>query len=672
MGVAVERIDASSVAPMKRPRLESLAQVLDAVADTGTRGPDLPSQEHGRVVGIIKRNWREYCGTLRSPHDDRQEGAASYTKADRTFIPTDARLPNITISTRHSVNLENKRIVVVLDGWDRNSPNPRGHWTQILGDVGDRSVESAVILHEHGVITREFGESVLRCLPPADWTPSAADLAQREDFRDICVCSVDPPGCKDIDDAVSCERLKNGNFRVGVHIADVTHFVHPDTAVDKEAAERCTTVYLVERRTDMLPGLLTTDICSLRANVDRITFSILWEMTSDAEIVGTRFCKAVIRSRGALSYAEAQARIDDKSDVSEMTCVLRDLLKLTKILRKNRFARGALELSSQEVKFELDSETQDPTDVAEYQMRETNRLIEELMLLGNQSVAVKILGDFPSCSVLRRHPEPKDDGLKALRRLLAKHGVDFNFGSNKELGESLDRAVKHDDPFFNNLVRILTTRCMNQAVYFCTGEVQPALYKHYGLAMERYTHFTSPIRRYADILAHRLLAASIGISPLPVQLSDKTVISEQCDVINERHRMAQWAGRASSNLHTYMFFKAQGVKKAEAIVTRVRRSGMQVMIPRYGIEGVVTMPETEWTCNEEEQRILSTDAAKTISVFDRVTVRIEADNAEFRNRTRVTFEGFVDGETESFEAAEESRRKAQKEMYPDRLVQEAN
>merc|ERR1712232_477288 len=163
-----------------------------------------------------------------------------------------------------STTLDGKRIVVVLDGWDRYSHSPRGHWTTVLGNVGDRAVESAVILHEHGVITREFSEAVLRCLPPADFTPGPDDMKDRKDLRNVCVCSVDPPGCKDIDDAVSCEPLPNGNFRVGVHIADVTHFVRPDTAVDREAAERCTTVYLVERRTDMLPGLLTTDICSLR------------------------------------------------------------------------------------------------------------------------------------------------------------------------------------------------------------------------------------------------------------------------------------------------------------------------------------------------------------------------------------------------------------------------
>jgi len=667
--VADADFGAGSKAPSATDEL--IASALELAASFGGAG----ARPRGQVVGIIKRNWREYCGTLKPLPAQGDAGPAGYSKADRLFIPSDARLPNVKIQTRQSSNLEHKRIVVVLDSWDRFSHYPRGHWVKILGDVGDRAVESAVILHEHGVITREFGEAVLRCLPPADWMPGPEDLQGREDLRGLCVCSVDPPGCKDIDDAVSCELLPNGNFSVGVHIADVTHFVHPGTAVDLEAAERCTTVYLVERRTDMLPGLLTTDICSLRGGVERLTFSVLWEMTQRAEIVSTRFCKAIIKSEKALSYAEAQTRIDDPHDHSKLTMNLRNLDKLAKTIRAVRMRNGALELASQEVRFELDSETQDPTDVAEYQLRDTNKLIEEFMLLANQSVAKKILETFPMFGVLRRHPPPKDEGLKTLSKLLQKHGFqDFKFGSNKELGDSLARAVKPGDPYFNQLVRMLTTRCMNQAVYFCTGEVQPALYSHYGLAMELYTHFTSPIRRYADVLVHRLLAASLGIIPLPEQLQSKPVIADQCEKINVKHRMAQWASRASADLHTFMFFNAKGAQEAEAVVTRIRRSGMQVTVPRYGIEGVVAMPEAEWEVDEDEQLITSKkDPGLKISVFRHIMVNIQSDNTDFRNRTLVQFQRLVqEGEQEAFEKAAESRRKAEKEMFPNRIMQEAN
>lgn len=278
--------------------------------------------------------------------------------------------------------------------------------------------------------------------------------------------------------------------------------------------------------------------------------------------------------------------------------------------------------------------------------------------------------------VLRRHPPPKDEALKTLKKLLAKHGIDhFEFGSNKELGDSLTRAVKSDDPYFNQLVRMMATRCMNQAVYFCTGEVQPALYSHYGLAMERYTHFTSPIRRYADVLVHRLLMASLGISALPEQLQSKPVITEQCDKINVKHRMAQWAGRASADLHTYMYFNSRGQQSSEAVVTRVRRSGLQVVVPRYGIEGVVPMPEADWDVDEEAQVVTNRqDSSVRIEIFRRVVVHIESDNTDFRNRTRLAFERVLSEEerSEAFAEAEAKRREVQKEMYPDRLVPEVN
>jgi len=338
--------------------------------------------------------------------------------------------------------------------------------------------------------------------------------------------------------------------------------------------------------------------------------------------------------------------------------------------------KGALELASQEVKFELDSETQDPTDVAEYTLRDTNRMIEEFMLLANQSVASKILDTFPMFAVLRRHPPPKDEALKTLKKLLAKHDFhEFEFGSNKELGESLSRAVKPEDPYFNKLVRMMTTRCMNQAVYFCTGEVQPALYGHYGLAMERYTHFTSPIRRYADILVHRLLMASLGISILPQHLQSKPVISEQCDKINVKNRMAQWASRASADLHTFLYFSKKGKQSAEAVVTRIRRSGLQVVVPRYGIDAVVPLPEEEWDVNEDEQRATRRDdASVTLGNFKRVVVSIEADDEGFRNKTRLTLESMLSEEqqAEAFAEAEAKRKEVEKEMFPDRLVREAN
>jgi exosome complex exonuclease DIS3/RRP44 len=594
------------------------------------------SMRRGRVVGVIQRNFKEYPGALCIKADDDEQ------RQDRIFVPCDSRIPFIRIRTRNVGPLIGKRLVVVIDSWDRTSKSPQGHWVAILGNAGDRDTESAVILREHQVITREFSDDVMACLPPNDFAPSAVEIAKRIDLRDIPVCSIDPPGCKDIDDALSCEPLPNGNFRVGVHIADVTYFVHPGTPIDREAAERCTTVYLVEKRTDMLPGLLTADLCSLREKVDRLCFSVLWEMTSSGEIVTTSFHKAIINSRAALTYAAAQAMVDDPSDHTELTVSIRNLNSIAKNIRIARMDRGGLELASQEVRFELDTETQDPTSVALYQSRDTNKLVEEFMILANQSVAKQVLSSFPSISVLRRHPPPKDQNLEELKILLEKQGFcDFKFGSNKELAESLSKISRSRDPFFNRLVKILATRCMNQAAYVCTGDFEPGSFWHYGLALDVYTHFTSPIRRYADILVHRLLAASLGISGLPEGLQTKTLTHNQCEIMNFKHKMAQLAGRASADLHIYMYFKKIGPQECDSIITRIRKTkregiALHVLSINHGMEGVLTLPPG-WIFDEETGVATAIDSGSRLTVFDHVIVRISADDKNFRFRTVFTF-----------------------------------
>lgn len=220
------------------------------------------------------------------------------------------------------------------------------------------------------------------------------------------MCSIDPPGCTDIDDALHWRLLPNGNYEVGVHIADVTHFIRPGTALDAEAANRGTTVYLTDKRIDMVPALLSSDLCSLRSKVDRLAFSSIWEMTPQAEIVSTKFTKSIICSRISFTYAEAQMRIDDPTQTDEITLSLRHLNLLAKILKQKRIEQGALTLASPEVRFHIDSETHDPVDLQTKELKETNSLVEEFMLLANISVAKKIFQHFPEFAVLRRHPSP--------------------------------------------------------------------------------------------------------------------------------------------------------------------------------------------------------------------------------------------------------------------------
>lgn len=586
----------------------------------------VPTRPSGHVIGIIKRNWQSYCGSLEPMPMPAGNGGIAYA----LFVSKDRRIPKIRIQTRQLGNLLDKRIIVAVDSWDCSSRFPSGHYVRTIGEIGDRDTETEVVLIENDINSRPFTTQVLACLPPLPWSVSSEDLTNpnREDLRHVRVFSVDPPGCKDIDDALHCTALPNGNFEVGVHIADVTNFVHSGTPLDDEASQRGTSVYLVERRIDMLPKPLTEDICSLRSDVERLAFSVIWEMTCEAEIISTKYTKSVIKSCAAMSYVEAQARMDDSRLMDPLTTDLRNMNTLAKIMRQRRIDRGALTLASAEVKFQIDTETHDPLDIGMYQIREANQMIEEFMLAANVSVAEKILKHFPLCSLLRRHPSPTKEMLEPLLRTAVAVGLDLDVTSSKALADSLDRAVgEGDDPYFNKLIRILATRCMTQAVYFCSGDLTPPEFLHYGLASPLYTHFTSPIRRYADVIVHRLLAASLGIYKLPTVFQDRPQLTSISDNLNYRHRNAQMASRASVELHTLIYFRKRPTD-TEARVVKIRANGFIVFVPKYGIEGPVYLMRKDekggdWVVDEEQQKVKKMDGSMSYSVLQTVKIHME-------------------------------------------------
>ncbi|KAH3291162.1 hypothetical protein KXV19_001878 [Aspergillus fumigatus] len=571
-------------------------------------------QPTAKVVGVIKRNWRQYVG-----HVDQSSTGASASSGRRQqnvfVLPMDKRIPKIRVRTRQASDLLGQRILVTIDAWDRDSRYPTGHFIRSLGELETKGAETEALLLEYDVQYKPFPKAVLDCLPPEghDWKVPAdkehVGWKGRRDLRDILVCSIDPPGCQDIDDALHARPLPNGNFEVGVHIADVSHFVKPNNAMDLEASARGTTVYLVDKRIDMLPHLLGTDLCSLKPYVERYAFSVLWEMTPNAEVVSAEFTKSVIRSREAFSYEQAQKRIDDPSQNDELTQSMRTLLRLSKILRQKRMDAGALNLASPEVRIETDSdEVGDPlTDVKTKAMLATNSLVEEFMLHANITVAAKIYDSFSQTALLRRHATPPPQNFEELiNQLSKKRNLELDVSSSRALADSLDRCVDPENPFFNTLVRILATRCMTSAEYFCAGAHAESEFRHYGLASPIYTHFTSPIRRYADLLVHRQLAAAIGYEGEDGRAQVEGVMTRNrlediCRNINYRHRNAQFAGRASIEYYVGQALKARGEKMAadgvdagieeEGYVMRVFENGVVVFVPRFGIEGVVRLED---------------------------------------------------------------------------------
>ena len=593
-----------------------------------------------RIVGIIRRNWRQYVGHI----DGNSSSAGQQSRKQQTvfLLPMDKRIPKIRLRTRQAEGLLGKRVLVTMDAWEQDSRYPVGHFVRSLGDLESKGAETEALLLEYDVQYRPFPKGVLDCLPQEghEWKVPAnledPGWKGRIDLRDLLVCSIDPVGCQDIDDALHARQLPNGNYEVGVHIADVSHFVKHGNAMDAEASIRGTTVYLVDKRIDMLPMLLGTDLCSLKPYVERYAFSTIWEITPEAEIVNSTFTKSVIRSREAFSYEQAQFRIDDASQTDSLTQGMRILLSISKKLKAIRMSAGALNLASPEVRIQTDSETSDPVDVKTKELLDTNSLVEEFMLLANISVASKIYSAFPQTALLRRHTAPPSTNFEELsNQLKVKRSLNLRTDSSKALADSLDTCTDRKEPFFNTLIRILATRCMMSAEYFCSGTHAYPEFRHYGLASEIYTHFTSPIRRYADLEAHRQLAAAIGYEPLDSSLLSKHDLEAVCKNINVRHRNAQMAGRASIEYHVGQALKGQVVEEP-AFVMRVFENGFVVFVPRFGIEGLIRLrdlatPEPKASFDAEEY-VLKIDGGGggsgnaqnvlVVELFQKVMVRI--------------------------------------------------
>ncbi len=435
-----------------------------------------------------------------------------------------------------------------------------------------------------------------------------------------------------------------------MHIADVSHFVKPSNAMDTEASIRGTTVYLVDKRIDMLPMLLGTDLCSLKPYVERYAFSVLWELSPAADIVKVRFTKSVIKSREAFSYEEAQVRIDDASQQDDLTKGMRILLELSRRLKQKRMDAGALSLSSPEVKVQLESETSDPIDVQTKELLGTNSLVEEFMLLANVSVARRIYEAFPQTALLRRHaPPPKTNFDELAAQLKAKKGLELRMDTSRELADSLDRCVDPHEPFFNTLVRIMATRCMMPAEYFCAGTQAYPEFRHYGLALGHLhpLHLAHPpLRRPGGPppagRRHRLRAHA------PVRARPRRLESV-CRNINVRHRNAQLAGRASIAYYVGQSVRGRVVDE-DGFVIKVFSNGFAVLVPRFGVESLIRLrdladppggPEPDSEYDPASYTLTATTAAgRTVRVelFQKVRVRISDKKDDTTGKRTVKME----------------------------------
>jgi len=644
------------------------------------RGADVMAT--GRVVGVMQRNWGDYIATLPRQEEDSMEKAAG----KRILVyPYNRKIPKIRILTSQFKSLQGHRVLVRIDAWPVNSQYPQGHFLKVLGKIGDLETEIDTILLENDIEVTPFSQGILSELPSYEssltWVPDPEQIESRKDLRKVLVMSIDPIGCEDVDDALSVRKLDDGNLEVGVHIADVTHFVPVNSLTDLEARKRATTVYLADRRYDMLPPVLSAQLCSLLGSVQRYAVSCIWEIHPKTyRVKNVWYGKTVIKSSYKLCYEHAQDIIDGKTEL-EMKEVIPELSKysgkqlkekflevkesltyLSTIAKKwqnTRLKEGALNLESTEVQFEFEEKSM--TNIKPKEHLAIHETVAECMIMANHWVARKISEVFPGYSILRLHPPPKKDNFEELKICAKSKGWTVETFSNKSLAESLDRCTDSHDPTVNFLLRSLATTAMVQAVYFSTGSMKQEEWNHYGLALDKYTHFTSPIRRYADVLVHRLLLAAVSLTKsdwwgggevqdkATVNLLGNTQLQDLCTHINSRNRAAQRAQRDSQVLFQTLYFKDRPLSDprcvVDAVIFSLRENGFLVYIPQYAIKGPVYLESKEkevlycgklgptWqlgvvTKKEMFVKVETLEGTNMYRRFDHVTVGIQLKGSE--------------------------------------------
>ncbi len=521
------------------------------------------------VIEIIEKKEQTFIGTLKV---DKQGG---YLMTDSKFLATDINIPRAKLKGGKTGD----KAVVRITEWPEDSKTPRGEVIDILGKTGENNAEIHAILAEFGLPYR-YPEAVEKAAAKIGAGITEEEVAKRIDMRGVTTFTIDPRDAKDFDDALSIRKLENGNYEIGVHIADVTHYVHPDTIIDREAQERATSVYLVDRVVPMLPEHLSNGICSLRPNEEKLTFSCIFEMDNDANVINSKISRTVICSDRRFTYEEAQDIIEaGKGDFAEEVLTLD---RLAKILRKQRFETGSVEFDRMEVRFEID-ETGHPIDVYFKESKDANKLIEEFMLLANKTVATAIGAPAgkkkPKAFVYRVHDMPDPGKLADLSTLARTFGYKVKAtGTPNEVNRSLNRMLKEvKGKGEENFLSTLAIRSMAKAVYSTTN------IGHYGLGFDFYTHFTSPIRRFPDMMVHRLLEKYLaGGRSVNVQK-----LEEQCKHSSDMEQLAANAERSSIKYKQVEYMRDHLGEVYDGIISGVTEWGLYVEINENKCEGLV-------------------------------------------------------------------------------------
>ena len=532
------------------------------------------------------------------------------------------------------------KVAAVVDDWPRGDHAPTGHLVDVLGDPGENDTEMHAILAEYGLPYR-FESAVANAADSISEEITAEDIKGRRDFRDILTFTIDPADAKDFDDALSFRKLENGNYEVGVHIADVTHYVRPGSVVDEEARSRGTSVYLVDRTVPMLPEKLCNKLCSLRPNEEKLTFSAVFEITPLGRVANQWFGKTIIYSDHRFAYEDAQKIIDAPTEAhEEVPTDIKDavltLHALATKLRKKRFAAGAISFERPEMKVEVDEKGR-PVNVYQKVTKEANWLIEEFMLLANRSVAefvatgckgtpgaeAKGARKQAKTFVYRVHDEPNQEKVEALRNFIGNFGYKMGSTSNgKEISKELNNlfAAAKDTPEYN-AIELLSLRTMAKARYDTEN------LGHYGLAFKYYTHFTSPIRRYPDMLVHRLLEAYLQ----GAESAKKETYDKLCKHASEREVVAAEAERSSIKYKLVEFMQDKVGYVFGGHVSGLTEWGMYVEVEPTMIEGMVPLRDIKsdfFEFDADHYRLVGKRTKVVYNLGDPVRIRVKKTNLE--------------------------------------------
>ena len=570
-------------------------------------------EAEGEVIEILERANDTFVGTLEVAKSYAFLVTENRTLANDIFIPKDKLKGGKT----------GDKAIVKITEWPDKAKNPIGQVIDILGKAGDNTTEMHAILAEFGLpyVYPKAVETAADKIP-AEITPE--EIAKREDFRKVTTFTIDPKDAKDFDDALSIRSIKNGLWEVGVHIADVTHYVKEGGIIDKEAEKRATSVYLVDRTIPMLPERLCNFICSLRPNEEKLAFSVIFDITEKGEIKDSRIAHTVINSDRRFTYEEAQQIIETKEGDYKEEVLMLDTI--AKALREKRFAAGAINFDRYEVKFEIDEKGK-PISVYFKESKDANKLVEEFMLLANKTVAEKIgrvpKNKKPKVLPYRIHDLPDPEKLENLSQFIARFGYKVRTsGTKTDISKSINHLL--DDIHGKkeeNLIETVSIRAMQKARY-STHNIG-----HYGLAFDYYTHFTSPIRRFPDMMVHRLVTKYMdgGRSVSEAKYEDL------CDHSSNMEQIAANAERASIKYKQVEFMSERLGQIYDGVISGVTEWGLYVELNENKCEGLVPVRDLDddyYEFDEKNYCLRGRRKNRTYSLGDAITVRVARANLE--------------------------------------------